>query len=471
MRKMRRIVLSVTLFFACVALMGQNVSPVDFMRLNPYQLNVNPAADLPYTSVISVLIGNVNVNVKNTGLHYDNLFEFDAQGRPAVINLRKLADNMHPENDFNIDVTENLFFLCRQLKHGMLTVGYNFRMDSDMRYNDGLFKLLAYGNAAFVGEDHPATIDMSLNAKVYQEFAVGYQINLTDHLSLGGRAKLLFGFANVTTDAFQAKLVTDADSYALRLYENVSAKASLPGLFVIDNGLLMPLGNFYVGDLFHNPGFAVDLGVDYRFNEQFGLAAAVNDLGFIHWGANNFQMNSTVADGGQYYEDGSFFFQGMSMGQLEQITSDEGALLDTLKQYFQVDVEEGAAYNTMLNTNLMLRGYYDLNPQNRFVAQVQGQFRKGGFTPAFTAAYCGSFWNNLSVCVSYTAMPDSYTNFGLGLGAMIGICHIYVATNNIIGCFNPMNSNGFNAQAGIVFNLRTSSKNDSDVNVTSEPLE
>lgn len=433
--------------------MGQNVSPVDFMRLNPYQLNSNPAVSLPYESVMSLLIGNVNVNVKNTGLHYDNLFEFDTQGRPTVVNLRKLANGMKAENDLGLDMSENLFFLCRQLRKGMLTVGYNLRVVGDVHYNDGLFKLLAYGNSAFVGEEHPAVIDMSLNAKVYQEFAVGYQMDVTEHLSLGGRAKLLFGFADVETEKCHAKLVTDADSYALRLYENVAANASLPGLFVIDDGMLEPQGRLSVGDLFHNPGFAVDLGADYRFNEHFGLAAAVTDLGFIHWSGNNFQLTSDVADAGQYYDEGSFLFQGLSAEQMEQIASDDGAILDTLMEYFRMDFDKGAAYNTMLNTNLMLRGYYNLNPNNRFIAQMQGRFRKGGFTPAFTVAYCGSFWNNLSVCASYTAMPGSYDNIGLGIGAMIETCHIYVATNNVLGCFNPLNSSGFNVQAGIVFNL------------------
>jgi hypothetical protein len=50
-------------------------------------------------------------------------------------------------------------------------------------------------------------------------------------------------------------------------------------------------------------------------------------------------------------------------------------------------------------------------------------------------------------------MPGSYANFGLGLSAMIATCNIYLTTNNIIGCFNPLNSKGFNAQVGIVFNL------------------
>ena len=50
-------------------------------------------------------------------------------------------------------------------------------------------------------------------------------------------------------------------------------------------------------------------------------------------------------------------------------------------------------------------------------------------------------------------MPNSYANFGLGLSAMIETCNIYVTTNNLIGCFNPLNSSNVNAQVGIVFNL------------------
>lgn len=456
MRKIRRLVLSVTLLFAGATVMGQNVSPVDFMPLNPYQLNTNPAADLPYRSVMSLFIGNVGVDVRNSSLRYDNLFDFDAQGRPVTFNLRKFADGLNTDNYLGVNVNENLFFLCRQLNKGMISVGYNLRAQGSLKYNDGLFKLAAYGNGAFVGENHPATIDMNLNAKVYQEFAVGYQWNVTEQFSLGGRAKLLFGFANVKTDAFQAKLFTDADSYALRLQENVAMSASLPGLFVNDNGLLKPQGRFSVADLFHNPGFGIDLAAEYRFNDQFGIVAAVNDLGFIHWSANNFQMASHIADAGQFYDDGSFLFQGMEINQLQLVISDESyreLFLDTLKQYFHLDLEKGAAYNTMLNTNLLLRGYFDLNSNTRFVAQAQGQFTENGFRPAFTLAYCGSFFDNLSVCASYTAMPDSYTNFSLGIGAMIKTCHIYLATNNIIGCFNPLNSNGFNAQVGIVFNL------------------
>lgn len=89
----------------------------------------------------------------------------------------------------------------------------------------------------------------------------------------------------------------------------------------------------------------------------------------------------------------------------------------------------------------------------RVVAQAQGRFIGNGFRPAFTVAYCGTFFDNLNVCATYTAMPHSYDNIGLGLSAMIETCNIYLTTNNLVGLFKPLNTSAFNAQVGVVFNL------------------
>ena len=59
MKKSYRFVAVLALLFACVSVKAQLVSPVDFMRLNPYQMNANPATDLPYESVMSLVIGNI----------------------------------------------------------------------------------------------------------------------------------------------------------------------------------------------------------------------------------------------------------------------------------------------------------------------------------------------------------------------------------------------------------------------------
>ena len=462
MKRIYRYIIVVVALFSVATMQAQEVSPVDFMRMNPYQMKANPATDLPYNSVMSLVVGNFGLDVQNTSLRYDNLFDFNAQGKPTAINLRKFADGLGETNFLGINANVDIFTLYRRLsKKSMITINYGVKVQSDVKYNDGLFKLLGYGNSSFVGEDNPVKVNMDLNASVYQELAVGYQHNITDHLSVGGRAKLLFGFANITTDAFDAKLFTNPDSYALRFEENIAVRASLPKVMYVNDGQLMANGPFGFGQLFRNPGFGVDLAAEYRFNEQFSAVAAVRDLGFIHWGMNNIEMKGKVNDAGQFYDNGGFLFNGMDVDQLQLVISDEWyqeQFFDTLQQYFRLQFSPMDSYNTMLNTNLMLRGNYNINPNNRFSLQAQGQFFGSGFRPAVTLAYSGSFFHMLDVCATYTIMPGSYDNIGLGIAGVFNTFHIYLTTNNVLGLFKPLNASAMNAQVGIVFNLWTPEK-------------
>lgn len=457
MKKITRTIGLLALTLAFFAAKAQTVSPVDFMRYNPYQMNANPATDLPYQSVISILIGNIGLDVQNTTLRYDNFFDFDAQGRPTTLNLRQLANSLKEDNYYGFNANVDFFTLYKRLTYGMLTINWGVKVKGDATYNDGLFKLLGYGNGVFVGEDNPVNVNMDINATAYQEFAVGYQLNITDKLSLGWKGKLLFGLANVKTDAFDAQLFTDADSYALRMRENIALRLATPNaVYVDETGTLRSDGGFSVGELFRNPGFGVDLAAEYRFNDKFSAVAAVHDLGFIHWGKNNIAVTGQVNDAGQFYDNGDFLFNGLDVDQLQLIASDDAyreLFLDTLKQYFQLELAPLEKYTTMLNANVMLRGNYDITPCHRFSIQAQGRFLSSGFRPALTLAYCGSFWNNVNVCATYTMMPHSFDNIGLGFSWMIGTCNMYLTTNNVLGFFKPLNTSAMNAQVGIVFNL------------------
>jgi hypothetical protein len=456
-KKTYRILTVLALTFAFASAKAQQVSPVDFMRLNPYQMNANPATDLPYQSVMSLVIGNIGLNVQNTTLRYDNLFEFDAQNRPSIVNLRQFANSLKEKNFLGLNVNMDLFTLYKRFDEALWTFNWGVKVQGDAKYSDGLFKLLGYGNSSFVGEDNPVKVDMDLNVMTYQEWAVGYQMNVTERLSVGGKAKLLFGIVDVETDVFNAELYTDPDTYALRLKEQALVKAAMPNAVYVDElGKLMGNGPFSMGELFRNPGFGIDLAAEYRFDEEFSAVAAIHDLGFIHWGKNSIGMTSQLNDVGQFYDNGSFLFNGLDWKQMQRISSDElyrEQFLDTLQQYFQLEFSPLEKYNTSLNTNLLLRGNYDLDAHNRFSTQVQGCFLGSGFRPAFTVAYCGSFFDKLNVCATYTAMPHSYDNIGLGLSAMIATCNIYLTTNNLLGFFKPMNTSGLNAQIGIVFNM------------------
>lgn len=464
MKKLYRFATILTIVIAFSSVKAQTVSPVDFMRMNPYQMDANPATDLPYVSVMSLVIGNTCLDVKNTTLRYDNLFDFNSHGRPVSVNLRQFANSLKSDNFLGLNVNLDLFTLYRRLNKGMLTIDYRIKAQADAKFNEGLFELLGYGNGAFIGESNPVKMNMDVNALGYQEFAVGYQVNVTDHLSLGGRVRMLFGIINVTTDAFDAQLFTDPDTYALRIKENIALKAAMPNVIYVDEtGKLMGNGPFSMKDLFRNPGVGVDLAAEYRFNDQFSAVAAVRDLGFIHWGMNNISMSSMVNDMGHFYDNGDFLFNGLNIDELQLISTDSyyrEQFLDTLKQYFNLRFTSLEKYNTALNPNLLLRGNYDLDTHNRFSAQLQGCFLGSGFRPALTLAYNGYFFEKLDVCATYTVMPHSYDNIGLGIsGRLFKTCNIYLTTNNVIGFFRPLNTSALNVHFGIVFVLRPEDKN------------
>ena len=465
MKKIVFIIFVLALMMGMNAAKAQQVSPVDFMKMNPYQMKSNPAAKLPYESVMSIAIGNTNLSLQHTGLRYDNFFDFDAQDVPTTLNLIKLANGLNESNFLGINSETQLFTLYRSIGNGMLTFDWGVKVRGDLKFSDDLFKLLAYGNSVFVGEGNPANVDVNLNLNAYREFAVGYQHNINEKLSIGGRAKLLFGLANLATSNANVKLFTDPDSYALRIMENVGVMASLPRVFTLENGVLNANGGFIWSDLFRNVGFGMDLGVEYRFNKHFGVMAAVNDLGFIRWKLNNVKLESKIEDAGQFYDDGSFLFNGLDTDQLQLIISDEyyrERFLDTLKQYFPMELTNADKYTTGLNTNVLLRGYYDIDGKNRFTLQAQGMFYNSGFRPAVTLAYSGSFFKKIDVCASYTVMKDSYDNIGLGLAFNLGVFHIYAASNNVLGLFKPLNTSALDAQVGIVFNLWKAEKRMAD---------
>ena len=128
---------------------------------------------------------------------------------------------------------------------------------------------------------------------------------------------------NANTKNCDVRLFTDPDTYALRLYEDVLVHTSLPSTFTYRDGVLGTGGGFGMSDLFHNPGFGIDLGAEYRFDEKFSAVAAIRDLGFIRWGFNNLRFQSDIQDAGQFYDNGSFLFNGLEISQLQQSFSDE----------------------------------------------------------------------------------------------------------------------------------------------------
>lgn len=452
---MKKIKIYVTLFFMMAlssVATAQFVSPVDFMRNNPRSVDANPAFYTKDYGYFNLFLCGVNFGVQNLGLKYDNFFRFNEYGQPTALLLDDGVASLRDVNYLNTYLNYDFFNCGRRTAHGYFTYSHRIREYESLSYNKDLVQLVANGNAAFLGESNPADISVGVSARLFQEFNFGYQMCLTEQLNIGVRLKFLMGFADAKTKAMNFKLYTDPDTYELELVGDAEVLGTLPYQFVMsDDGELSIVDKrFNPANLFKNYGGGIDIGAEYKFNDQWGAAAALNDLGFIRW--NNYAVNFS----GQLYNnpDGTLIFNGLSQEQVNSIMNDPDFaehLIDTLMGYIHMEPQNLVDYTTGLNTNMMLRGYFDLTPENRFSAQFTGYNMGLGMKPALTLAYTGSFKDKYDVVVTYTMLPGGCDNVGLGLSANFGGLLMYVASNNVLGFFNPANRGLLNAQFGILF--------------------
>ena len=434
---------------------AQVVSPVDFMRNNPRAAFSNPAFFTSDYGFFDLGLGGINIGVQNIGLKYDNFFRFNSNGQPTAILLDQGVASLRNVNYLNTFLNFDIFNCGRRTRYGFFTYTHRLREMQSLSYNKDLVQLLANGNASFLGENNPANIKIGLAARLFQEFDFGYQMCLTDQWNIGVRFKFLMGFIDAKTNSLNAKLFTDPDTYALTLMADAGIRAALPYKLTMDNGNIQIADKrFNIANLFKNYGMGFDLGGEYKIDDQWGVAAAINDLGVISWKNYAVSLEGGIQDGGSFYQNGGFHFAGITNEQVSGMLSDPqylNKLVDSLSNYLQLNPQNLVKYTSGLNGNMMVRGYYDLTPEHRFSAQFTGYNLGLGVKPAFTMAYTGSFAEKYDVVATYTMMPGSCDNIGIGLSANFGGLLLYIASNNVFGFFNPANRSMLHAQFGISF--------------------
>jgi len=301
-------------------------------------------------------------------------------------------------------------------------------------------------------------MDANLSLNAYQEISLGVQAAIGKRVYIGVRPKLLIGLANIKTNQLNAKVFTDPNSYDITMNyaADITAVSAFPSLIPDDSTFV----NFQFENwrnIFDNKGFSLDIGGFFRINDYFGIGMAVNNIGFINWKTEGIKISSELSDQGQFYQNGNFFFNGLTGDQIiKLINNDDGYrnnFLDTLVSYFPVNVDTYISGKKWLNTRFNVEGYFQLNPIHRFSAFFQGAFIGKSFYPRFTLAYSGKLGNIFELCVNYSIMPSSYSNFGVGVGLTLGPVYLYAATDNIIGVCTPFNTNMLNMQVGLVMKM------------------
>ena len=435
---------------------GNNTSY--FLSNLPQQFRLNPAYQPEYKVFIGLPgLSGVSVNYLNSSFTVENLlFKRDDS---VYMDVNKFYKSLHKRNYIAFNNENSILSIGVKAKSWYGTLDITQKNDFLFSYNKDLFTFLKYGNT-----DHPSMDfgKLGVNLNSYIEVALGLSKRVNSKLTVGGRLKYLAGIANAHMTDSELDVLTERDGTMkihsrqnIRITAPVNIRNEQTGLPFEPNQPIdwddfdFNTDDIGVADFLNtkNPGFAIDLGGEYQFNDKIKLFASLTDLGFIHWGNKDFQYN--------FYQDARFTWEGADISNsvnkdnVGYISIDSAftKLTDQLKDSLQLR-SRGKAYTTMVSPKLYLGATYQLNR----TFYVGGLFRASlvdkMFIPSLTASVNGRLMRNVSASVSYSITRGSYVNLGAGLTAKLGPFQLYLETDNLLAC-NYTNTQSANARFGI----------------------
>jgi len=343
---------------------------------------------------------------------------------------------LKPLNSVNSDLGTSLLSFGFRTGVGFFTLDMTTRVDGNIYYPGDLARLLLTG--ADEGEVYKLD-GIGVDLMAFDEIALGWSGEIMDNLTIGARAKVLFGIGNLSTTSSDLTLSTSQEMWTIR--SDMRFNASLPFADVsydeddmieditlkedLENADFSTLSRYMFNT--KNLGFGVDLGVDYRPIDPLQISVSVVDLGYINWTDEVEQMEySTVYD-----------FEGFELNPFD--LSEDYTLDDYLDSSFTqlsdslmgfLEFTPGLAYSRRLSTKLYVGASYSVNPYINFGVLSRTNFLNGLISEQLTASANFSVSRILNLTLSYSYMNEYFKNFGAGISLNAGPVNLYVISDN-----------------------------------------
>lgn len=297
------------------------LNPAFFPSNNTFYLTL-PGVDMLFSGPL--MMGDV--------IHYD-------QTRGAtVIDLNNIVNTMGDKNKLRMSADVDIFGFGFQVKKLFFTFNTRLVNQVSLGISKSTIDALMTGNITATGEARPVVEVMNgdmVNVNSYLEAGLGAGYFIEPwNLTVGVKAKLLFGVANIQSDNTKIELLTDPnqDSVTARMFYEIQSATFAP-YDTVAKKFQINMGDI----LSHaNTGVAFDLGAKYDWG-PFSFSASINDLSAgIHWKNN---VSTWRPEGGQGYID----FHGMNInGMLNNGTFSS----DSIANYLQERLDSMKPYKT-----------------------------------------------------------------------------------------------------------------------------
>lgn len=277
-----------------VSAFAQNTNSAYFTDGYLFRHELNPAFGNEKNYISMPALGNVNFALRgNIGLS-DMLY--NVNGKTATfmhpgVSAGEFLGNISDKNKLGADVKLEILSAGFKGFGGYNTIGVNVRSNLGVTLPGSILRLAKEGPANSTYD----ISDFNVHSDVYAELSFGHSRQINDKLRVGAALKVLLGGANIDAEFETARLTLGEDAWTA--VTNAKVQASVKGLtYEMSETERGPEGDKtvhkYVDDVdvdgtgLNGFGLAVDLGAEYKLNNDWKFSAALLDLGFISWSNN-----------------------------------------------------------------------------------------------------------------------------------------------------------------------------------------
>ena len=259
------------------------------MALNPALAPARGYINLP-------VIGATGLEVSSNSLGAQDVMDIMGDGGSFYAN-DKFMGLLKDENSMGLKLNTDLISFGYHTQNAFLSFGVAARANVDAIIPKSMFQYVYdLENGLFTGLKDYLVRNERLNLNTYTELQFGYA-KLGERFSIGGKAKVLLGYANIDLNVRKLDIQTyKLDNSADNIYPycnietDVEMALSGKGIELENdsNGCIddVMMGKFGVGGY----GAAVDLGLEFKVTERLLLYASVVDLGFISWSKSSSEV-------------------------------------------------------------------------------------------------------------------------------------------------------------------------------------
>lgn len=451
MADFRRILLTISLL-TCLALVhAQDNNSLYFLKGTAQVSLLNPAFIPDNEFIVGIpLLSGVSVGFKNdfrigdiitqgSGILSDTLkFDFNSFSK-SVKNQSKYAFDAgilmfyaglkSGKNFYSVEVSEK---------------GY-FRGEFDKSFVEYFEK----GVAPYYGSDDDLG-GLSFDLGQYREVGFGFSRQPDKKFSYGLRLKFLFGRMNLSSGSVAFNIRSEPGE---NLYLGSSGQVDIAGPLKYDvdtvQGTVKARRDLQTNDYYFNlsnSGLGMDAGFVYKTSNAFSFSASVNYSGIIRFSKKHFSL--TAQNDLEYNADSLLNAHNPSDPRYLKGNQALLAFRDSIP-YMVVATPGGKALWEYLPATIYLGADYRIDKRTS-VGFVQKVFLAKRFSTYFaTLGLTSEVTKGLTLSGTYSVMPQSYFNLGIGAVYKISAAQFVFASDNIFSLASPNRAKNLNLHFGI----------------------